>query len=64
MSESEQALLQAVAAWRDSDECKRMEEIYRIHEAAERIYQQALAAMYPVRIYTTDSTRADHDAQV
>lgn len=27
-----------------------------IHDAAERIYQAALAAMCPVRTYTTDST--------
>ena len=54
---TEQELLEAIEAWRNSDEYKQIERVMEIHEQAERIYQQALAAMSPVRTYTTNNTR-------
>lgn len=34
------------------------EQACKIAELAERIYQQTLAAMYPIRVYTTDNTKS------
>lgn len=54
---SDEEFWKALDAWRNSEEYKNLERACEIHEQAERIYQQALAAMHPIRIYTTDNTK-------
>lgn len=54
---SNEAFWQMIEVWRNSEEGKRLQRALEIYEQAERIYQQAIAAMCPVRIITTDNTR-------
>jgi len=54
---SDEAFWRAIEEWRNSEEGKQLQRVIEIHDRAERIYQQAIAALYPVRIITTDNTR-------